>query len=64
MKIGKVARSRASGLLLVILTVLPAASRAQQPAREPIAVMSFNIRYGTAKDGENEWTRRRPCCSI
>ena len=21
--------------------------------------MSFNIRYGTAKDGENEWTRRR-----
>ena len=59
MKIGKVARSRASGLLLVILTVLPAASRAQPPAREPLTVMSFNIRYGTAKDGENEWARRR-----
>ena len=53
------ARSRASGLLLVILTVLPASSRAQAPAREPLTVMSFNIRYGTAKDGENEWERRR-----
>ena len=27
--------------------------------REPITVMTFNIRYGTAKDGENEWTARR-----
>jgi endonuclease/exonuclease/phosphatase family metal-dependent hydrolase len=27
--------------------------------REPLTVMSFNIRYGTAKDGENEWTARR-----
>jgi endonuclease/exonuclease/phosphatase family metal-dependent hydrolase len=31
---------------------------APQPA-EPIAVMSFNIRYGTADDGENRWTHRR-----
>jgi endonuclease/exonuclease/phosphatase family metal-dependent hydrolase len=31
---------------------------AVQP-REPLTVMSFNIRYGTAKDGENEWTARR-----
>ena len=28
-------------------------------AREPLAVMSFNIRYGTAKDGENDWLARR-----
>ena len=29
------------------------------PPPEPIAVMSFNIRYGTANDGENRWTNRR-----
>jgi endonuclease/exonuclease/phosphatase family metal-dependent hydrolase len=42
----------------------PAAAAAQPPAPspkapEPIAVMSFNIRYGTANDGENRWTLRR-----
>ncbi len=42
----------------------PAAAAAQPPspspkAPEPIAVMSFNIRYGTANDGENHWTSRR-----
>jgi len=31
---------------------------AAQP-RAPLTVMSFNIRYGTAKDGENEWSARR-----
>jgi hypothetical protein len=31
---------------------------AGQP-REPLTIMSFNIRYGTAKDGENHWTARR-----
>ena len=29
------------------------------PAPEPLTVMSFNIRYGTANDGENHWMRRR-----
>lgn len=28
-------------------------------AAEPISVMSFNIRYGTADDGDNRWTVRR-----
>jgi endonuclease/exonuclease/phosphatase family metal-dependent hydrolase len=28
-------------------------------AAEPLRVMSFNIRYGTAKDGENAWDKRR-----
>lgn len=33
---------------------------AQAPAAgEPLSVMSFNIRYGTANDGENHWSRRR-----
>ena len=26
---------------------------------EPLTVMSFNIRYGTANDGENRWANRR-----
>jgi len=54
---------KAAGLsracILVALTVVPADSVAQPPARDPLTVMSFNIRYGTAKDGENEWTQRR-----
>ena len=32
---------------------------AQAPAAEPVKVMSFNIRYGTANDGENRWQNRR-----
>jgi endonuclease/exonuclease/phosphatase family metal-dependent hydrolase len=32
---------------------------AQVAPREPIDVMTFNIRYGTAKDGDNHWTLRR-----
>lgn len=57
MKIRKAERVLAAIGLLVPLSV--AASTAQQPTREPMTVMSFNIRYGTAKDGDNEWTRRR-----
>ena len=50
------------GLLLGALcsVVVPGARlTSQAPAREPLTVMSFNIRYGTAKDGENHWTARR-----
>ncbi len=32
---------------------------AQAPERQPLAVMTFNIRYGTANDGVNRWTERR-----
>src|SRR5687767_2573217 len=32
---------------------------AQPAARDPLQVMSFNIRYGTAKDGDNHWPARR-----
>lgn len=31
----------------------------QAPPREPLTVMTFNVRYGTARDGENHWTARR-----
>lgn len=34
-------------------------SPSQAPARDPLTVMSFNIRYGTANDGENRWELRR-----
>jgi endonuclease/exonuclease/phosphatase family metal-dependent hydrolase len=34
-------------------------SSAAQPPGQPLSVMSFNIRYGTANDGDNHWTRRR-----
>ena len=45
----------AAGALTVRLPVL-----SQSPASaEPLTVMSFNIRYGTANDGENHWSRRR-----
>ncbi len=37
----------------------PPTAAAQSTSREPLTVMSFNIRYGTAKDGENHWTERR-----
>ena len=42
-----------------IASVLPGWAHAQPAAREPLQVMSFNIRYGTAKDGENHWSARR-----
>jgi endonuclease/exonuclease/phosphatase family metal-dependent hydrolase len=46
--------------LLFILWLVPDTPTAQvQPAHEPLTVMSFNIRYGTANDGENHWTARR-----
>ena len=34
-------------------------SAARVPPEDTLAVMSFNIRYGTANDGENRWERRR-----
>jgi endonuclease/exonuclease/phosphatase family metal-dependent hydrolase len=43
----------------IALQVFLASQSTAQEAREPVTVMSFNIRYGTAKDGENEWARRK-----
>ena len=40
--------------------LLLCSSLAAQPLlRDPLHVMSFNIRYGTAKDGVNHWSERR-----
>lgn len=37
----------------------PAAHTGMQRAAETLNVMSFNIRYGTARDGDNAWEHRR-----
>jgi endonuclease/exonuclease/phosphatase family metal-dependent hydrolase len=44
---------------LAALTASPAAAAPPSKPGDPLAVVSFNIRYGTAEDGENHWTRRR-----
>ena len=42
--------------LSCLAAALPASHESEQPA---LNVMSFNIRYGTAKDGDNAWPKRR-----
>lgn len=46
-------------VLAVVLLVRPSLGRGDEPTSTEIRVMSFNIRYGTAKDGENHWDRRK-----
>ena len=43
-------------LLLACAAIILAASTA---AAEPLTVMTFNIRYGTANDGDNHWKLRK-----
>ena len=55
-------RALALGAALVVAGVVCLAQAAQQApsvARQPLNVMTFNIRYGTANDGENRWANRR-----
>jgi endonuclease/exonuclease/phosphatase family metal-dependent hydrolase len=42
-----------------VLWLLGVAGPGAAPASAPLTVMTFNIRYGTADDGENRWGRRR-----
>ncbi|MDY3558292.1 endonuclease/exonuclease/phosphatase family protein [Gemmata sp. JC673] len=44
-------------LLLAAIGLAPAVNA--QPPKGEVRVMSFNIRYGTAKDGENHWDKRK-----
>jgi endonuclease/exonuclease/phosphatase family metal-dependent hydrolase len=50
-----------SFLLAALAAVSPAPSlrAAGPPAAGDVRVMSYNIRYGTAKDGENHWDKRK-----
>src|SRR5687767_1086454 len=60
---------RAFSLVLCVTTALttrgvePPAQNARPrpgiPTMVPVRVMSFNIRYATAPDGENAWDRRK-----
>jgi endonuclease/exonuclease/phosphatase family metal-dependent hydrolase len=44
---------------LLAIWLLAAAVPAAAQDRAPLAAMSFNIRYGTANDGDNRWPLRR-----
>lgn len=57
-------RSLIRSLLLLTLMTLAAArpARAQMPPKPPaapVSVMTFNIRLGTANDGDDHWSKRR-----
>ncbi len=53
--------SKANLLMLAIVALLFVgnSSAASEEDRAAVAVMSFNIRYGTAADGENQWKNRK-----
>ena len=46
-------------LFLLAIWLLAGAVPAPAQERAPLSAMSFNIRYGTANDGENRWPLRR-----
>lgn len=45
--------------ILLVQAVAFASEPDTQQSAAALTVMSFNIRYGTASDGDNHWTRRR-----
>jgi endonuclease/exonuclease/phosphatase family metal-dependent hydrolase len=51
-------RNACLGVLVYAAAVL-LASADDGPVLDDVRVMSFNIRYGTANDGENRWDRRK-----
>ena len=47
-------------LSLVVLSLIAPSSTPQPPSQpSDVRVMTFNIRYGTANDGENHWEKRK-----
>lgn len=50
---------RHAPVLAVALLLAVQVSAQQAAVREPLSIMSFNIRYGTAKDGDNHWSLRK-----
>jgi endonuclease/exonuclease/phosphatase family metal-dependent hydrolase len=62
MPLKTVRRIAATGLsaLAILLALTTASAQAPvRPAPEPLDVMTFNIRLGTANDADDHWTRRR-----
>ena len=45
--------------IFLALAIVAALAQAAAPGREPLKVMTFNIRYGTANDGDNRWALRK-----
>ena len=45
-------------ILIASLAYAPTLANSAEP-RPAVRVMSFNIRYGTARDGDNSWTKRQ-----
>jgi len=54
-----VALSHRLAIIAAFLIVVCPVRAQQAPAADPLTVMSFNIRYGTANDGVNRWENRR-----
>jgi endonuclease/exonuclease/phosphatase family metal-dependent hydrolase len=50
---------RSATIIAIGMLAAAGAFAADAPAAADIKVMSFNIRYGTAKDGENHWDKRK-----
>ena len=53
-------RPRMLAIRAVVAVLLAGGVAGAQPTpRDPLHVLSFNIRYGTANDGDNHWSLRR-----
>lgn len=50
-------------LPFVLLLAGCAGGMPQDVATPPLRMLSYNVRYGTAKDGENHWDRRKDLCA-
>ena len=46
-------------LFVFFLLLLGPAAHGSERQAEPLTVMTFNIRYGTADDGVNQWSARK-----
>lgn len=55
---GRSAAPFAVALLTAALATAPAMAQAAAGARDELRVVTFNIRYGTAPDGDNAWPKR------
>lgn len=48
------------GILIPLILVFTSLLSCQKKDPDDMKIMTFNIRYGTATDGENSWEHRKP----
>ncbi len=48
------------GILILLILILTSFTSCQKTHTSGMKIMTFNIRYGTATDGENSWKHRKP----